>query len=86
MLISAEKTEKGRITFAVLLAYCKACTWYMTVFVLLFNILSNAFAIVTNFWMADWSNAAGNFNNKEEVNVTTSHWQVTVCDSADSPE
>ena len=87
MLISEERTEKGRITFAVILAYCRACTWYMTIFVLLFNVLSNTFAVVTNFWLADWSNAAENINTRGELNVTTdNHWQVTACDNADSPE
>ena len=86
MLISEEKTEKGRITFAVILAYCRACTWYMTIFVLLFNVLSNTFAVVTNFWLADWSNAAENLNSPGELNVTIDHWQVTACDNTDSPK
>ena len=86
MLISEERAETGRITFAVILAYCRACTWYMTVFVLLFNVLSNTFAIVTNFWLADWSNAAGNSLTRDEVNATVSHWQMTACDDASSIE
>ena len=80
-LTSEEKAETGRITTAVILAYCRACTWYMTIFVLLFNVLSNALAVVTNFWLADWSNAAGN-TQAAEVNVTTSIGRVTACDDA----
>ena len=84
-LISEEKAETGRITFAVILAYCRACTWYMSVFVLLFNVLTNALAVVTNFWLADWSNAAGNAQLRAAgVNVTTN--QVTACDDAGSVE
>ena len=80
-LTSEEKAETGRITTAVILAYCRACTWYMTIFVLLFNVLSNVLAVVTNFWLADWSNAAGNAQ-AADVNVTTSTGRVTACDDA----
>ena len=86
MLISEEKAEKGRITFSVILAYCRACTWYMTVLVLLFNVLSNTFAVVTNFWLADWSNAAGNSQTPRDDANVTNDWQVTACDNADSQE
>ena len=82
-LISEEKVLTGRVTFSVILAYCRACTWYMTVLVLLFNVLSNVFAVVTNFWLADWSNAA-------EKSITAggnfSVDQVTACDNAGSVE
>ena len=82
-LISEEKAQTGRVTFAVILAYCRACTWYMTVFVLIFNVLSNVFAVVTNFWLADWSNAAGNsITGGGNVSVE----RVTACDDADSVE
>ena len=80
-LTSEEKAETGRITAAVIFTYCRACTWYMTVFVLLFNVLSNALAVVTNFWLADWSNAAGNALTAD-VNTTTTTSQVTACDDA----
>ena len=87
MLISEERAEKGRVTFAVILAYCRACTWYMTVLVLLFNVLSNTFIIVTNFWLADWSNAAEYLNTRSDLNTTAvKHSQVTVCDNAASPK
>ena len=82
-LTTEEKAETGRVTFAVILAYCKACTWYMTVLVLLFNVVTNTFAVVTNFWLADWSNAAGNLNTGN-TNVTVG-W-VTACDGAASVE
>ena len=79
-LTSEEKVETGRITAAVIFTYCQACTWYMAVFVLLFNVLSNALAVVTNFWLADWSNAAGN-TLTADVNTTTTN-RVTACDDA----
>ena len=82
-LISEEKVITGRVTFSVILAYCRACTWYMTVFVLLFNVLSNVFAVVTNFWLADWSNAAGNLiTGSGNFSVE----QITACDDAGSIE
>ena len=84
-LTSEEKAETGRITAAVILAYCRACTWYMTVFVLLFNVLSNALAVVTNFWLADWSNAAGRAQTSD-VNITVTTSQVTACDDTGSVE
>ena len=80
-LTSEEKAETGRITAAVILTYCRACTWYMTVFVLLFNVLVNALAVVTNFWLADWSNAAGSVQ-ASDVNVTITTGRVTACDDA----
>ena len=84
-LITEERAETGRVTFAVILAYCRACTWYMTVFVLVFNILSNVFAVVTNFWLADWSNAEATRDaNSDGGNHTVV--EVTACDSADSIE
>ena len=82
-LISEEKVLTGRVTFSVVLAYCQACTWYMTVFVLLFNVLSNVFAVVTNFWLADWSNAAGKLVIGDG---NFSVEQITACDDAGSVE
>ena len=76
-LISEEKVLTGRVTFSVILAYCQACTWYMTVLVLLFNVLSNVFAVVTNFWLADWSNAAEN-SITDGGNFSVN--QITACD------
>jgi hypothetical protein len=81
-LTSEEKAETGRITAAVILTYCRACTWYMTVFVILFNVLTNALAVVTNFWLADWSNAAGSAAQASDVNETIATSRVTACDDA----
>ena len=82
-LISEERAETGRVTFAVILAYCRACTWYMTLFVLVFNVVTNVFAVVTNFWLADWSNAAAAGGGGEGNQTVV---QVTACDGANSTE
>ena len=55
----------------------------MTVFVLLCNVLSNVFAVFTNFWLADWSNAAGSITIGGNVTV---YDHVTACDDASSIE
>ena len=78
-LISEEKAETGRITFSVLWTYCKAATWYMAIGVMLFNIFSTGVAVGTNFWLAEWSTAAGNLL---QPNNTI---QVTACDSTAAP-
>ena len=78
-LISEEKVETGRVTFSVILAYCRACTWYMSICVMLFHTISSILAIGTNFWLAEWSTAAGNLL---QPNNTI---QVTACDSTASP-
>ena len=53
----------------------------MTVFVLVFNILSNVFGVVNNFWLADWSNAAGRVLTDDRNETFNS---VTGCDVASS--
>ena len=78
-LISEEKAETGRVNFSVLLTYCKAATWYMAISVVLFNALSTGVAVGTNFWLAEWSTAAGNLL---QPNNTI---QVTACDGTASP-
>ena len=78
-LISEEKVETGRVTFSVILAYCRACTWYMSICVMLFHTISSILSIGTNFWLAEWSTAAGNLL---QPNNTI---QVTACDSTASP-
>ena len=83
-LVSEEKAETGRITLAVIVAYCRACTWYMVVSVILFNILSNVVSIGTNFWLAEWSTSAENML-KLAINENATVSQVTACDSAGSP-
>ena len=78
-LISEEKVETGRVTFSVILAYCRACTWYMSICVMLFHTISSILAIGTNFWLAEWSTAAGNLLKPNNT------IQVTACDSTTSP-
>ena len=78
-LISEEKAETGRVNFSVMLTYCKAATWYMAISVVLFNALSTGVGVGTNFWLAEWSTAAGNLLQPNN----TIH--VTACDATASP-
>ncbi len=50
---------------SVLFAYAKACTYTMTLLVIVFNILTNGAAVGQNFWLAHWS-------NQESDNTTNS--------------
>ena len=78
--MTEEKAETGRVTFSVLLTYCKACTWHLAILVVLFNVLSTAVAVGTNFWLAEWSTAASYL-----LLVNSTVGPVTACDSAASP-
>ena len=41
---------------SVVISYLKACTFSMTGLVILFNVLTNASSVGSNFWLAHWSN------------------------------
>ena len=81
-LMTEEKAETGRVNFSVLLTYCRAATWYLAVCVVLFNVLQTAVGVGTNFWLAEWSTAAGAGNFLGE-NATVA--PVTACDTTGSP-
>ena len=74
-LTSREKVQTNRVTFAVIAAYCRACTWYMTVLVLFFTVMSHAVSVATNLWLAEWSSA-----ESDSPNTT-----ATLCDVTNSP-
>ena len=56
-LISEEKAMSGNVKLSVIFAYCRACTWFVTVITVILNILAQAASITTNFWLSKWSNA-----------------------------
>ena len=74
-LISKEKVQTDRVTLAVIAAYCRACTWCMTILVLFFTVMSHAVSVATNFWLAEWSSA-----ESDSPNTT-----ATLCDITNSP-
>ena len=84
-LITEEKAETGKVKLAVILAYCRACTWFLTILTLLFYTLTSGASVASNFWLADWSNAEGNVRANETGNGTA-FVKVTACDKEDGPD
>ena len=82
-LIAEEKAETGNVKISVILAYCIACTWYMTLITLFLYVLTNVASVASNFWLADWSNAEGNIRDSELKNTTFA--KVTACDNENGP-
>ena len=82
VLTSKEKIQSNGITFAVIVAYCRACTWYMVAMVLFFNVMLHSVSVATNLWLAKWSTA--NDVRTDSENATFS--QVTACDGSGSPK
>ena len=64
-LITKEKAESGSVKLSVILAYCQACAWPMTVITVITYIFAQGTSIGSNFWLAKWSNAQEN----EQANV-----------------
>ena len=78
-LITEEKAATGNIKLSVILAYCRACTWPMTVITVLFFVLAHGASIASNFWLAKWSNAQANVQAYEK-NRSVFIQRVTCCD------
>ena len=75
ILTSKEKVQTNRVKLAVISAYCRVCTWYMTILVLFFTVMSHAVSVATNLWLAKWSSA-----ESDNANAT-----LTLCDVTNSP-
>lgn len=56
-LTTEEEAKTGRALFSILLAYCRACTFPMSILVLVLGMFINVFSVSGNFWLAAWSNA-----------------------------
>ena len=84
-LIAEEKAETGKVKLSVILAYCRACNWLLTILTLLFYISTSGSSVASNFWLADWSNAEGNFRTNETTN-STYFIKKTACDKDDGPD
>ena len=83
-LIAEEKAETGNVKLSVIIAYCRACTWYMSLLTLLLYVLTNGASVASNFWLADWSNAEGNIRDSEIKNTT--FVKLTACDKDSGPD
>ena len=51
--------------------YIKACTYYISMLVLLFIFLSNAASLGSNFWLANYSNQNDAAGSTSGNNTTT---------------
>ena len=80
-LTSTEKVQTDRIMFAVVAAYCRACTWIMTILVLFFNVMSHSVSVATNLWLAEWSSSENVKSDMENGTLS----KTTACDSSNSP-
>jgi hypothetical protein len=85
-LITEEKAETGKVKLAVILAYCRACTWFLTILTFLFYTLTSGASVASNFWLADWSNAEDNIGRVNETGNGTAFVKVTACDKEDGPD
>ncbi|XP_022694083.1 multidrug resistance-associated protein 1-like isoform X2 [Varroa jacobsoni] len=55
-LIQAEMMETGKVQWSVYLSYFAAMGYIWVFTIVLFNILSNLFALFSNIWLSEWSN------------------------------
>lgn len=63
-LIEVEKSETGSVKWDVYVAYLKANGYFLTFLVCMFIMMSNAFQVASNVWLADWSNEASHYVNE----------------------
>lgn len=82
-LIVEEKAESGNVKFSVVLDYCRACTWPMTIITVVFFVLTHTASISSSFWLVKWSNAQANelaFEKNDSMCIR----KVTFCDDVDT--
>ena len=63
-----------QVKLSVILTYCKACVYWMAGAVLLMNCILNGFAVASNFWLADWSNAEDRASPNSTVDMWVTLW------------
>ena len=73
-LTTQEEVKTGSIHVSILVAYCKACTWPMSILTFFFFLFGYAASVGGNFWLATWSNVEA---QTPGVNFT----QTTACDA-----
>lgn len=57
-LIKEEEREKGKISKHVYLMYMKACSYSLSLLVILFIICTQAMKMGTDFWLSAWSESS----------------------------
>ena len=78
-LISEEKAMSGSVKLSVIFAYCRACTWFVTIVTLILYSLAQGASVATNFWLSKWSNA----QVCRQMSGTNQSTQVTSCYGSD---
>ena len=68
----------------VTIAYCRACSWLMTLLTLLFYVLTSGASVAAGYWLAEWSNAEGNALIGSSAGNSSSSGS-TVCDQENGP-
>ena len=68
-LISEEKRETGSISKKVYLSYFKSCSLCLSLTVLLLIISTQAFKVLSDFWLAQWSKSETNDDNRLEYYI-----------------
>ena len=68
----------------VTIAYCRACSWLMTLLTLLFYVLTSSASVAAGYWLAEWSNAEGNALIGSSAGNSSSS-SSTVCDQENGP-
>ncbi|XP_003391152.3 PREDICTED: multidrug resistance-associated protein 1-like [Amphimedon queenslandica] len=65
-LTGEEKVKSGNIRLSVLNSYIKSCTYYISLLITFFYMLSSGAAVSQNVWLAHWSNTQDNNNNDND--------------------
>ena len=65
---------------AVIITYCRACSWLMTLLTLLFYVLMSGASVAAGYWLAVLSDAEGN-----ALGSSSSSKISTVCDQENGP-
>ena len=68
---------------AVIITYCRACSWLMTFLTLLFYVLMSGASVAAGYWLAVWSDAEGNALGSSGGNSSSK--LSTVCDQENGP-
>ncbi len=55
-IIVQEIAAKGKVQWATILEYIKACRWYLTVAFLILYLIGFTFQYFANIWLSDWTN------------------------------
>ena len=72
-IMTEEEAKTGRVHFSILLEYCRACTWHMSILSVVLFVFVNVASVGGNFWLAAWSNAE---ESAQQENFTG----TTACD------